>query len=86
MKSNLVTPAKKCKFSMRLFTEAISYRVPLPVTKVIVFTHNNTYPVCPRCSICLDREYMSFCDQCGQKLGWDLFKYAKSCYPGSQKE
>ena len=81
MKSNLTIPAKKRKHSMRLFMEVVTYRVPLPVTKVIAFT-NTTYPLCPRCDLSLEREYMSFCDRCGQKLNWDLFEHAAICRPG----
>ena len=85
MKNNLVTPAANPRHSIRLFTDAVSYRVPLPVTKVIAYA-NTTYPVCPRCAVSLDREYMSFCDRCGQKLNWDLFEHAMVIYPNFQKE
>ena len=85
MKNNLPTPAAKHRHSMRLFTDAVSYRVPLPVTKVIAYS-NTTYPVCPRCAVSLDREYMSFCDRCGQKLNWDLFEYAKVIHPVYKNE
>ena len=82
MKYNFPTLATKSKHSMPLFTNAVSYRIPLPVTKVIAFP-NTTYPICPRCTISIEREYMSFCDRCGQKLNWDLFEYAKVIYPGN---
>ena len=85
MKSNLVPLAKKRKYSMRLFTEAVTYRVPLPVIKVIAYT-NDVYPICPRCDVSLEREYMSFCDRCGQKLNWDFFDYAKVVSPKYKKE
>lgn len=81
MNNNPLTSEKKRRHSIRLLPEAIAYRTPLPVTKVIVHTHGNTYPVCPRCAMTLEREYMSFCDRCGQKLNWDLFAYAKVCHP-----
>lgn len=85
MKSNLVPPAKKYKYPIRLFMDAVTCRIPLPVTKVIAYT-STTYPVCPRCDLSLEREYMSFCDRCGQRLNWDLFEHAKVIYPGSKKE
>lgn len=50
-----------------------SYRVPLLVKNVRTFADGNTYPICPRCINTLDREYMSFCDRCGQKLNWQFF-------------
>ena len=85
MKNNLVTPAAKPRHSMRLFTDSVSYRIPLPVTKVIAFS-NTTYPICPRCAVSLEREYMSFCDRCGQMLNWDLFEHAKVIHPVYKKE
>lgn len=85
MKSDLVPLAKRRKYSLRLFTEAVTYRVPLPVTKVIAYA-NDIYPICPRCEVSLEREYMSFCDRCGQKLGWDFFDHAKIIRPDYKKE
>lgn len=85
MKNNLVTPVAKTRHSMRLFTDAVSYRIPLPVTRVIAY-YKTTYPICPRCAVSLDREYMSFCDRCGQKLNWDLFEYAKVTYLNHKKD
>lgn len=85
MKSNLTISAKKRKYPMRLFMDAVTYRVPLPVTKVIALT-NTTYPICPRCELSLEREYMSFCDRCGQKLNWDFFEYAKVIHPDYRRE
>jgi len=52
---------------------AYTYRVPLPVKDVRIFANGNAYPICPRCVNTLDREYMSFCDRCGQKLNWQRF-------------
>lgn len=85
MNSTPTIPVKKRKHYMYLFVDAVTYRIPLPVTKVIAYT-SATYPICPRCTLSLDREYMSFCDRCGQKLNWDLFEHAKVIYPGSKKE
>lgn len=51
---------------------AATYRLARPVTKVIhLASSEDTYPVCPRCRISMDREYISFCDRCGQKLSWE---------------
>lgn len=52
---------------------AIKFRSPLQVTKVIVFSNGESYPVCPRCKITIEREYMRFCDRCGQRLSWKNF-------------
>ena len=85
MNSDLLFLATKSKHSIRMFADAVSYRIPLPVTKVIAY-NKTTYPICPRCAVSLDREYMYFCDRCGQKLNWDLFEYAKVIYPDYKKD
>ena len=59
------------------YISAILYRLPLPVTKVLVLLHGDSYPVCPRCGCTVDREYMRYCDRCGQHLSWNLFDNAK---------
>ena len=65
---------------------AASYRRAMPVREVMacpsVFLKTSGYYVCPRCRITLDREFMSFCDRCGQCLGWKDYKKAKVIYPG----
>ena len=56
---------------------AYLYRIPIPVTAVVVYGDGDSYPVCPRCDCTLDREYMRFCDRCGQRLAWDALDYAE---------
>ena len=63
-----------------IFT-AMTYRVPFAVTEVFVFANGHSYPVCPRCNRSMDREYMRFCDRCGQRLGWKQFDYASIVRP-----
>lgn len=65
----------------RFAAEAISYRIPKVVRKVIQYHDGNCYPVCPRCVKGIDREYMSYCDRCGQRLSWRRFERAKICFP-----
>jgi len=86
MKTKQNSSAKKRKFAIHPFIETTSYRIPLPVTKVIVYSCGTAYPICPRCLLSLEREYQAFCDRCGQRLNWNLLTYAKICYPGSHKE
>ena len=57
--------------------DAISFRTPLPVNKILLFKNNYSFPICPRCNITLDREYQSFCDRCGQRLDWRKFSKAE---------
>lgn len=70
------TATEKGKIKPGLIS-AILYRLPLPVTKVLVFFRGDNYPICPRCDCTLDREYMRFCDRCGQCLSWELFDCVK---------
>ena len=60
---------------------AVSYRVPLPVTQICEFVNGDCYPVCPRCTETLDREYMSYCDRCGQCLNWQWIDFAQIISP-----
>ena len=59
-----------------------SYRLQMPVAEVMIFPNGNAYYVCPRCHITVEREFMSFCDRCGQHLGWKGCKKARKIYPG----
>lgn len=58
------------KLTPRLLKELLSYRQPLGVREILVYRSGQAYPVCPRCRSSLDREYMRFCDRCGQRLNW----------------
>lgn len=33
---------------------------------------NTRYYICPGCGIFLEREFVHYCDSCGQKLNWHL--------------
>lgn len=59
------------------FFNAVSYRIPFPVVEVVVIRSGDGYCVCPRCDSLLDREYMRFCDRCGQHLAWELLDHAR---------
>ena len=66
-----------------------SYRAAMCITEVMVFKSTwmgeTGYYVCPRCHITLEREFMSFCDRCGQHLDWKNYKKAAIIYPGTAK-
>ena len=51
-------------------TLALTYRQPLQVTHMLVLKNDDCFPVCPCCNITLEREYMHYCDRCGQCLEW----------------
>lgn len=56
---------------------AWAFRKPMAVTQLRWFRTDWTYPVCPQCSISLEREYQRFCDRCGQRLGWKDYEHAR---------
>jgi hypothetical protein len=64
----------------------LSYRFPMPVAELMVFSSSfgyTAYYVCPRCHITMEREYQSYCDRCGQRLGWTNCQNARIVYPGA---
>lgn len=70
--------------SRRALDDALTYRQPMRVTQVMVrsFSCGETgWAVCPRCGVTMDREYMRFCDRCGQRLEWRGYKHAEVVYP-----
>ena len=58
------------------------YRQQMTVTEAMVFSDGYCYYVCPRCNVTVEREFMAFCDRCGQHLGWKDYKKARKIYPG----
>ena len=62
---------------------AEEYRKPLQVTERATF-RKYSFPICPRCDSVLDREYLTFCNCCGQKLSW--IGYGKSKVRKRNKE
>lgn len=62
--------------------EQLEYRKPKRVKSVICFasSSNEMFAVCPTCKSLLDREYMGYCDVCGQKLSWQDFEDAEIIY------
>ena len=67
--------------------ENISYRTPRMVKHLRVLPEicgETGFYVCPRCDISLDREFMSYCNNCGQKLDWRNYLKAKIIYPSEK--
>lgn len=67
-------------FLLQKITEAIDYRTPRTVTELVIYQNpfrETGYYICPRCDCTLDREFVSFCDRCGQKLDWRMYTHAK---------
>jgi len=57
--------------------EAVSFRKPLAVKEILMFSNGDCFPLCPRCDTTLEREYQHYCDRCGQCLDWKEFYRAK---------
>lgn len=84
-KKTKATPVKQCRFlyfdtereKLGYLAEAVSYRVPRRVKEVIFYLYEGFYPICPRCQRSIEREYMAYCDRCGQRLSWNRFSSAK---------
>ena len=54
---------------------AESYRTPMQVTHLRKY-RNTAYYICPRCNITMEREFMAYCDRCGQCLSWKNYRKA----------
>ena len=82
-------PDRKASVSKadRLPLSEIRYRQKMRIREVMVFSSpvygKIGYYVCPRCSTTLEREFMPFCDRCGQRLDWRGYRKAKKICPGS---
>ena len=60
------------------------YREPMPVTHIRCINGSLGlvgFPVCPCCGITMDREYLTYCDRCGQRLDWKNFSKATIILP-----
>lgn len=64
-----------------VFWVLASYRLKMPVKQIMVFPDETGYAVCPKCHVTMEREYVDFCDRCGQRLGWNNYMNAKLVYP-----
>lgn len=57
----------------------LEYRVSKRVTECKYFISLCTsFPICPTCRHLIDREYLSYCSTCGQKLDWRYYRKAKT--------
>ena len=70
------------------FIRGYSYRYPMLVKEVIVFPelpNEGGYYFCPRCQTTMERDFMKYCDRCGQCLDWSQYEQAEVVYPGRKK-
>ena len=64
----------------KLFCHVIQYRVGMRIRKIMLFPTaegETGYYLCPRCQILLEREFVAYCDCCGQRLNWDHYESAQ---------
>ena len=54
---------------------AEEYRRPMLVTHLRLYS-TTSYYICPRCNVTMEREFMAYCDRCGQSLNWKNYKMA----------
>ena len=74
-------------FSRRKLINWASYRVPMKIAEGIIvscYSGSSVYYVCPRCRVSMEREYTTYCDNCGQKLDWRGFRKALLRRAGKQ--
>ncbi len=57
------------------------YRKQRYIEEIMVFPNGTGYYVCPRCHITLEREFVAYCDRCGQHLGWKGYRKARIIRP-----
>ena len=61
------------------------FRLAKPVVEVMSFRSSfggRTYCfICPSCHVTLEREFMAYCDRCGQCLDWKNYRSAKVIFP-----
>lgn len=63
---------------LKLFS---GYRKEWRIEEIVVFPNGMGYYVCPRCRMTLEREFIAYCDRCGQHLGWKGYRKAKVIHP-----
>ena len=67
-------------FLLQKILENVDYRTAREVREIVMcryFLSETGYYVCPRCDSLLDREFMRYCDRCGQRLGWHFYLHAR---------
>lgn len=58
---------------IRFLKEVATYRRSMEVLQIRVYRKNDAYAIFPRCHSCIDREYINYCNKCGQKMSWNSY-------------
>lgn len=66
---------------LQLLTIFSGYRKAWCIEEIMVFPNGMGYYVCPRCRITLEREFVAYCDRCGQHLGWKGYRKVRVIHP-----
>ncbi len=74
--------SQRITVSLRFLLSLTQFRVPKLVSDLMIFPDTSFF-VCPQCGITLEREFMNYCDRCGQRLNWRCCKNPRIVYPGS---
>jgi hypothetical protein len=75
-------PGTLTDFSV-FFRLLMTYRAPMMVDEAIVYRKafgDDIYYCCPRCQNTLERDFLAYCDRCGQCLNWSEYRKAKRTY------
>ena len=59
-----------------------TYRLPRTVTAVRIYRDENIFSVCPRCEVCIEREYQGYCHRCGRQLDCSKLDDAEEIFIG----
>ena len=65
------------------FQLLMTYRTPMMVDEAILYPKAfgyNIYYCCPRCQNTLERDFVAYCDRCGQCLNWRDYQKARRTY------
>ena len=74
--------SQRITVSPRFLQTLTQFRIPKLVSDLMIFPDTSFF-VCPQCGITLEREFMKYCDCCGQCLNWKNYKHPRIVYPGS---
>lgn len=70
------------------FQLLMTYRTPMMVNEAMIFCKaftDDLYYRCPRCQTFLARDFIAYCDRCGQCLDWRDYKKARRTYFKSKR-
>ena len=76
------TDSQQITMSLQFLPSLAQFRIPKMVSDPMVLPDTSFF-VCPQCGITLEREFVNYCDRCGQRLNWKNYKKSRIICPGS---